>query len=121
MPGGQGVAGSNPAVPTKRSRSEGVPGSHPGPFSIFGSQSGSLDAPSKPQSVNAWRSARQTSESPVSDTVNALDRDQVIINDVHHPVLTDPQPVIAATVEGFLNELAPGRDNEAVVSASAVR
>jgi uncharacterized protein (TIGR00661 family) len=27
----------------------------------------------------------------------------------------------AATVEGFLNELAPGRDNKAVVSASAVR
>jgi hypothetical protein len=41
FPGGQGVAGSNPAVPTRRSRSEGVPGLHPGPFSIFGSQSGS--------------------------------------------------------------------------------
>jgi hypothetical protein len=38
--GGQGVASSNPAVPTKRSRSEGVPGSGSGPFSIFGSQSG---------------------------------------------------------------------------------
>jgi hypothetical protein len=44
VPGGQGVAGSNPAVPTRRSRSEGVPGSHSGPFSIFGSQSASLDA-----------------------------------------------------------------------------
>jgi hypothetical protein len=43
--GGQGVAGSNPAVPTRRSRSEGVPGSHSGPFPIFGSQSGSLDTP----------------------------------------------------------------------------
>ena len=41
LTGGQGVAGSNPAVPTRRSRSEGVPGSHSGPFSIFGSQSGS--------------------------------------------------------------------------------
>jgi hypothetical protein len=39
--GGQGVAGSNPAVPTRRSRSEGVPGCGPGPFSIFGSQPGS--------------------------------------------------------------------------------
>jgi hypothetical protein len=36
--------GSNPAVPTKRSRSEGVSGSHSGPFPIFGSQTGSLDA-----------------------------------------------------------------------------
>jgi hypothetical protein len=36
----------------------------------------------------------------VSDTVNTLDRDQIII-DVHHLVLADPQPVIAATVEGF--------------------
>src|SRR5437773_5252916 len=41
LTGGQGVAGSNPAVPTRRSRSEGVPGSHSGPFPIFGSQSGS--------------------------------------------------------------------------------
>ena len=41
VPGGQGVAGSNPAVPTKRSRSEGVPGSYRCPFSIFGSQPGS--------------------------------------------------------------------------------
>jgi hypothetical protein len=37
--GGQGGAGSNPAVPTRRSRSEGVPGSNSGPFWIFGSQS----------------------------------------------------------------------------------
>ena len=35
------------------------------------------------------------------DTINAFNCDQVIINDVHHPVLADPQPVIAATVEGF--------------------
>ena len=41
IPGGQGVAGSNPAVPTRRSRSEVVLGSGPGPFSIFRSQSGS--------------------------------------------------------------------------------
>ena len=38
----QGV--SAPAVPTRESRSEGVPGSHSGPFSIFGSQATSLDA-----------------------------------------------------------------------------
>ena len=33
--------------------------------------------------------------------VNALDRDQVILNEVYHSVLADPEPVIVATVEGF--------------------
>jgi len=33
--------------------------------------------------------------------IDALDRDQVIINDVHHLVPADPQPVMAASVEGF--------------------
>ena len=37
--GGQGVAGSNPAVPTKRSKSKGVPSCGSDPFSIFGSRS----------------------------------------------------------------------------------
>jgi hypothetical protein len=32
LTGGQGVAGSNPAVPTRRSRSEGVPDRNRGPF-----------------------------------------------------------------------------------------
>jgi len=45
--------------------------------------------------------APKASETGETDTVNALDRDQIIIDDVHHPVLADPQPVIAATVEGF--------------------
>jgi hypothetical protein len=38
-------------------------------------------------------------ESGVSDTVDALDRDQVILNDVHHPVRADPKSVLVATVE----------------------
>jgi hypothetical protein len=42
IPGGQGVAGSNPAVPTKRSRSEGVPGSRSGPFRSSGANRGHL-------------------------------------------------------------------------------
>src|ERR1019366_5966052 len=40
-PGGQGVAGSNPAVPTRTCRSEGVSEFPRGSFSIFGSQTGS--------------------------------------------------------------------------------
>ena len=39
--------------------------------------------------------------SGVGDTVDALDRDHVIINDVHDPVLADSQPVIVGAVEGF--------------------
>jgi hypothetical protein len=38
-------------------------------------------------------------ESGVSDTVDALDRDQVILNDLHHPIRADPKSVIVATVE----------------------
>lgn len=37
----------------------------------------------------------------VSDTVDALDCDQVILNDVHDPVLADSQPVIVTAVECF--------------------
>ena len=40
-PGGQGVAGSNPAVPTRRRRSDRLRASDPGPRSIFGSHHGS--------------------------------------------------------------------------------
>ena len=40
-PGGQGVAGSNPAVPTRTCRSEGVSGVSWDSFWIFGSQPGS--------------------------------------------------------------------------------
>jgi hypothetical protein len=86
VPGGQGVAGSNPAVPTKRSRSEGVPGSHSGPFSIFGSQPGShltpvnIGRPSASMLVARClkpRAARR--ECQVSDTVDTLEREQVIV------------------------------------------
>ena len=37
----------------------------------------------------------------VSDTVDAFDRDQIILHDVYDSVLADPQPVIVAAVEGF--------------------
>jgi hypothetical protein len=52
VPGGQGVAGSNPAVPTRRRRSERFRTSGPGPLSIFGSHCGShrperIPAPSR--------------------------------------------------------------------------
>jgi len=39
--------------------------------------------------------------SVISDPVDALDRDQIILNEVYHSILVDPQPVIVATVEGF--------------------
>ena len=37
----------------------------------------------------------------VSDTVDAFDRDQIILHDVYDSVLADPQSVIVAAVEGF--------------------
>jgi hypothetical protein len=36
-----------------------------------------------------------------SDTVDAFDRDQIILHDVYDSVLAGPQPVIVAAVEGF--------------------
>jgi hypothetical protein len=35
------------------------------------------------------------------DTVDALDGDQLIINDVHHAVQANSQPVIVAAVKGL--------------------
>ena len=37
----------------------------------------------------------------LSDTVDTFNRDQVILNDVYHSVMADPQPVIIAAVEGI--------------------
>ncbi len=37
--------------------------------------------------------------SGASDTIDALDRDQIALHDVHHSVLADSQPVIVTTVE----------------------
>jgi hypothetical protein len=52
-----------------------------------------------------WRGAHLRSEpdvvSDVSDPVDALDSDQVILNEVHHSERSGPQPVIVAAVEGF--------------------
>jgi hypothetical protein len=37
----------------------------------------------------------------VSDTVDAFDRDQIILHDVYDSVLAGLQPVIVAAAEGF--------------------
>lgn len=37
----------------------------------------------------------------MSDTVDAFDRDQIILHDAHDSVLAGPQPVMVAAVEGF--------------------
>jgi hypothetical protein len=36
--------------------------------------------------------------SGASATIDALDRDQIALHDVHHPVLTDSQPVTVTAV-----------------------
>ena len=37
----------------------------------------------------------------LGDAINSLDCDQVLFDDVHHPVAANPQTVIIASVEGI--------------------
>jgi hypothetical protein len=101
IPGSQGVAGSNPAVPTRRFRSEGVPGFYSAPFRSSGANRGHLtpvNAPVRP-ALGDRPGRRESHVSATRSTRSTVIRSSSMTHTT--PVLADPQPVIAATVEDF--------------------
>jgi len=50
--------------------------------------------------------------SGASDTIDALDRDQIALHDVHHPVLADSQPVIVTAVKSVRRVRAVGQPDD---------
>ena len=46
------------------------------------------------------------------NTIDALDRDQIALHDVHHPVLADSQPVMVTPVEPVRRVRAVGQPED---------